>query len=244
MKILIHIHSNSFLKYLVSSLLKIGHECESTNSPSEILNRLKTTHYDAVAFNVEMNGVNGIDLAEEIRKLEINFPILLFSSRKENIEKLKSRNISHAHLLPSNFKIDQLNIVLSNYCNSKSSIEKILLVEDDKVNQILFKKLIKKSGFTLETADNGELALELMSQDFYKLVFMDMKMPVLNGYDTTKLIRDVSSNVLNHTVPIIALTGNYNEKDREKCREAGMNHFLSKPIQVEELNNIISLYSK
>lgn len=94
MKILIHIHSNAFRKYLVSALSNIEHESDIVHSPSEILEMLKTNLYDAVAFNVEMEGVNGIDLAEEIRKLNSKIPILLFSSRKETVEKLQSRNIS------------------------------------------------------------------------------------------------------------------------------------------------------
>ncbi|MBK8397600.1 MAG: response regulator [Leptospiraceae bacterium] len=244
MKILIHIHSNAFRKYLVSALSNIEHESDIVHSPSEILEMLKTNLYDAVAFNVEMEGVNGIDLAEEIRKLNSKIPILLFSSRKETVEKLQSRNISQVEVLPNDIKVEQLKLILSKYDNSESSPKKILLVEDDKVNQILFKKLIKKTAFTLETADNGKRALELLSQENFKLVFMDMEMPVLNGYETTKVIRESSSSVLNHEVPIIALTGNNNEKDKEKCKEAGMNDFLTKPIQIEEINRIIAFYSK
>jgi PAS domain S-box-containing protein len=112
---------------------------------------------------------------------------------------------------------------------------RLLLAEDDPVNQMVTKSILTKCGFQVDVANNGSEALMLMEINDYSLVLMDCMMPVINGYDTTVFIRDRTSAVRNHDVPVIALTANAMREDSDNCRAAGMNDYLTKPFDVEEL---------
>ena len=108
---------------------------------------------------------------------------------------------------------------------------RVLVVEDNKVNQLLATSLLQKAGATSEVAENGRLALERLDRgptDF-DVVLMDMQMPELDGLETTRAMR---RQVRFETTPIIALTAHALEEERERCLAAGMNAYLSKPIDV------------
>ena len=117
---------------------------------------------------------------------------------------------------------------------------RILLVEDNVINQkIALRILEKKLGYHADLADNGRKAVEQLKKFDYDLVLMDCQMPVMDGYEATGTIRDKDSAVLNHRVPIIAMTANAMKGDREKCFEAGMDDYVSKPVDVEKLSEAI-----
>jgi CheY-like chemotaxis protein len=112
---------------------------------------------------------------------------------------------------------------------------RILLVEDDLANQFGTKSILNFSGYSVEIADNGQEALNLLVENEFSLVLMDCSMPVMNGYDSTKIIRDELSKVKNHAIPIIGITSNALPEDRDKCLAVGMNDYLSKPVIIPEL---------
>jgi len=111
---------------------------------------------------------------------------------------------------------------------------RILLVEDDQTSQLVTKSILAKFGYLVDVANHGHEALELMEENDYDLVLMDCMMPELDGYDTTAAIRDPSSAVRNHSIPVIALTAKALREDRETCLAAGMDDYLSKPLDVAE----------
>jgi len=108
---------------------------------------------------------------------------------------------------------------------------KILLVEDIAVNQELIYAMLQPAKVLMESAFNGQEALERLAQEDFDLVLMDIKMPLLNGLDATKQIRQGAQSVRNPQIPIIAMTANAFEADRQACLEAGMNEYISKPIK-------------
>lgn len=112
---------------------------------------------------------------------------------------------------------------------------RILLVEDNAVNQKVALKMLGKYGYYADTAHNGIDAVRLMENVFYDLVLMDVIMPDMDGYETTARIRDMSSTIRNHDVIVIAMTAHAMKGDREKCLAAGMNDYLSKPINPSSL---------
>jgi CheY-like chemotaxis protein len=112
---------------------------------------------------------------------------------------------------------------------------RLLLVEDEPTNRRFVSAILAKVGYRVELAGNGCEALEMLQSENYDLVLMDCMMPVMNGYDATRAIRDPASMVRNHRVPIIALTANAMQEDRERCLQAGMDDFLTKPLDIEEL---------
>jgi signal transduction histidine kinase/ActR/RegA family two-component response regulator len=112
---------------------------------------------------------------------------------------------------------------------------RILLVEDDPVNRFMTKKLLTRSGYDVEVASNGREAINALEKNDYSLVIMDCMMPVLNGYETTIVIRNPASAVRNHAIPVIALTANAMQEDRKRCLAAGMDDYLAKPIEVTKM---------
>lgn len=112
---------------------------------------------------------------------------------------------------------------------------KILVVEDNAVNQLVARKILQKWNIDVHLADNGHLAIEKMKSDTFDLVLMDLLMPEMDGYQTTRLIRDE----LGDKTPIIALTASSTTSVRTASEEAGMNGFISKPFKPEVLQKII-----
>lgn len=120
--------------------------------------------------------------------------------------------------------------------NTPVSVEgkKLLLVEDNKINQLVAGKLLEKFGYAYDIAENGIEAVDKASSNHYDAILMDCQMPVLDGFEATKRIRQSEQAQSAHT-PIIGLTANALEGDREKCLACGMDDFTTKPIKLEEL---------
>jgi CheY-like chemotaxis protein len=112
---------------------------------------------------------------------------------------------------------------------------RILLAEDNVVNQRLAVRMLEKSGYRADTVSNGKEAVEVLKSIPYDLVLMDVNMPEMDGFEATRIIRDPNSKCRNHHIPIIAITAHAMQGDREKCLALGMNDYISKPVQREEL---------
>jgi two-component system, sensor histidine kinase and response regulator len=115
---------------------------------------------------------------------------------------------------------------------------RILLAEDNLVNQKVATKLLEKMGHSVSVAEDGKKALEAMAQGVFDLVMMDVQMPVMDGLEATRIIRNREQMTGTH-VPIFAMTALAMKGDREKCLEAGMDGYVSKPINVQELHETI-----
>ncbi len=117
----------------------------------------------------------------------------------------------------------------------------ILLVEDNRINQLVVMEILKNSGFSYDLAENGEKACEKVAEKAYALVLMDCQMPIMDGFEATRTIRQMEAGVIEkvpaHTghLPIVALTANALSGDEEACLEAGMDAFCSKPIDKTHL---------
>ncbi|MBF0266124.1 MAG: transporter substrate-binding domain-containing protein [Gammaproteobacteria bacterium] len=114
----------------------------------------------------------------------------------------------------------------------------ILLVEDDKVNQLVAMKMLKKLNCHVSLASNGKEALEVMSSETFDIVLMDIQMPVMDGIEATSLIREKDTSTT-----IIAMTANVLQEDKDKCFQAGMNDYLSKPVQLKKLSEVIAKWA-
>ena len=122
---------------------------------------------------------------------------------------------------------------------SRKHQRRILLVEDNAVNQKVALIHLKKYGYCAEVACNGREALEAVEKCRYDLILMDIQMPEMDGYEATRAIRGAG-----HSLPIVAMTANAMKGDREKCLEAGMNDYLSKPVNPKELLEKILFWSE
>jgi signal transduction histidine kinase/DNA-binding response OmpR family regulator len=108
--------------------------------------------------------------------------------------------------------------------------EKILIVEDNLNNQLVIKGMLQKFGFSITTSFNGADAIRILEKKKFDLILMDINMPLMDGFEATAIIRSSDSKVLEHDVPIIAVTANAMKGDREKCKAAGMNGYIAKPV--------------
>ena len=115
---------------------------------------------------------------------------------------------------------------------------RILLVEDNKVNQMVASKMLAAMGLTVDLAENGEKALAALAEKRYDLVLMDCQMPVLDGYEATRAFRSQEPQG-EKRLPIIAMTAHAMEGDRQKCLEAGMDDYLAKPVKKELLRKVL-----
>ncbi|KDE41228.1 Sensory box histidine kinase/response regulator [Nitrincola lacisaponensis] len=124
-------------------------------------------------------------------------------------------------------------VTASPVVSSGMPASRILLVEDNKVNQMVAVGLLKKLGYSCVIANHGEEALEQLQHSHFDLVLMDMQMPVMDGITAARRIRALDTAI--SEVPIVAVTANVMPEDRQKCFDAGMNDFLSKPFNKEDL---------
>lgn len=116
---------------------------------------------------------------------------------------------------------------------------KILVAEDTSVNQFLVRRIIEGWGLEVDIANNGQEALSMVQEGEYDLVLMDIQMPIMDGIEATRHIRQLPQSV-KATIPIVALTANFLKGDREKYRAAGMNDFLPKPFNETALFVVVS----
>jgi len=115
---------------------------------------------------------------------------------------------------------------------------KLLVVEDNLLNQKLIFLHLKRHGFVIDFAENGKIALKKIDQNSYDLVLMDLMMPIMDGLETSVKIREKERFTDNH-LKIIGLTANTMDADREKCIEHGMDEYMAKPFDLDEFHKIL-----
>jgi signal transduction histidine kinase/CheY-like chemotaxis protein len=123
---------------------------------------------------------------------------------------------------------------------SRAGDGRLLLVEDNGVNQMVALRMLARLGYQVDLAHHGREALERLARETYDLVLMDCQMPEMDGFEATRIIRDPGSAVLDHGIPIVAMTANAFEEDRERCLAAGMDDFLAKPVDRNALEAMLA----
>ncbi len=147
------------------------------------------------------------------------------------IKAVLSRPPAHGDNLPI---ITRYSII-----ETKKYLRKILIVEDMETNLLTAKALIGKQGYKTDEAKNGLEAVQKHKDNFYDLILMDCQMPVMDGFEATRQIRENEKILKMCHIPIIAMTGNAFESDREKCFKAGMDDFIAKPVEPDILSEKI-----
>jgi two-component system sensor histidine kinase/response regulator len=116
---------------------------------------------------------------------------------------------------------------------------RVLLVEDNFVNQRVAVYMLTKLGHQVDVAKHGREAIDMLGKADYDLVLMDCQMPEMDGFEATRVIRDRSSAVIDHDIPVIAMTANAFPEDRERALACGMNDFLAKPVDRSVLASML-----
>jgi CheY-like chemotaxis protein len=221
-----------------------------TPYPREALKKIEGGDtYDLIVLDMFMPEMDGAMLAREIRKHDPHIPIVLFSSFGQH-ELEFDTGMFNAYLakpLKRSLLLDTL-IVLFDSGRAPTSIApvkppfdpelanehplRILLAEDNVVNQKLALRLLEQMGYRADLASNGIEAVESLERQIYDVILMDVQMPEMDGLEATRIIRKLTGVIQPH---IIAMTANAMEGDREMCIAAGMNDYISKPIRINEL---------
>ncbi len=225
-------------------------------------------HIDLALIDFQMPTMDGHELCEAFKadpKLA-DIPIVLVSSVDQSVQGERVRELGFAETMVKPVRtevlFEKVSRVLSNdpgYAaidKSTSPAEeneanivnadaqtlsnaRILVVEDNLVNQMVITGMLESLGFTPEIANNGQEGVDTYTADQPDLIFMDVSMPVMNGMDATHTIRDFEIENGKPRCPIIALTANAMKGDKEKCIESGMDDFLTKPVLMEDLSMVL-----
>jgi GAF domain-containing protein/CheY-like chemotaxis protein len=231
---------------------KWGMESHETEYPQEALEWFKEgQQFDLVITDMHMPELDGLMFTREIRKLQDQkaLPIILLTSlgRREigaedlNFAAYLTKPLKPSALYDALASIFARSLAASKPEPAKISMDaemgrlhplRILLAEDNAVNQKLALRILERLGYRADIASNGLEAIESVERQTYDVILMDVQMPEMDGLDATRTIRKLAQVTQPH---IIAMTANAMEGDREMCITAGMNDYVSKPIRVNEL---------
>ena len=217
--------------------------------------------YEVVFIDWRMPGVDGIQTARAIQKLDLpSQPLLVMVTaygREEVLRDAEEVGIQDVLIKPvsASFLFDTVMRLLGGHRLETRTLAdepldardlrarldaiagaRILVAEDNELNQEVAQALLSDAGFHVDMAENGRLALERLATRQYDAVLMDMQMPVMDGVTATELIRREPGH---QNLPIIAMTANAMQQDRDKCLAAGMNDFVAKPIDPDMLFNTL-----
>ncbi|HZX56945.1 MAG TPA: response regulator, partial [Ilumatobacteraceae bacterium] len=221
----------------------------ATESPEEALRWIETgDSFDIAVLDMHMPQMDGVELAQRIRAVQPKLPLVLFTS-------LGGRESAHSELFDGYLTkparqsqtFDTLVNVLMDGAPAAAAAQpkpkfdqemavrhplRILLAEDNVVNQKLAMRLLQQMGYRADLASNGLEAVESVVRQSYDVILMDVQMPEMDGFEATRRIVTVWPN---ERPRIIAMTANAMQGDREMCLAAGMDDYLTKPIRVEAL---------
>ena len=217
----------------------------------------KQTHFDLVLTDMQMPAMDGCQFAGQVKQLYPKLPMILLSSvgdeRNKKYEDLfksiLTKPIKQEMLckLMINELRGKINTVqLAQPATQKLSIEfanehplRILVAEDNLINQKLALKVLSKLDYHAALAQNGKQVIEMADLDQYDLIFMDVQMPEMDGIEATKNIR----KYMEIQPMIIAMTANAMKEDKDECLKAGMDDFLGKPVKLEEIVDMLTKWS-
>jgi len=240
------------LMVLANQCRKMGLDTCSASGGHEALALLETQSVDLALLDVNMPEMDGFELAYRMRQRRLGLPIVLLSSYGEEIPVAWQEDPPHDYLLPKPIRFRPLQNVLGNLWSSpdrpmatqsdKPPIElqmkgwRILMVEDNAVNQKVLRRMLEKLGLEPDVAANGLEAIRAVAVKPYDVILMDMQMPELDGLTATQRIRAMNLS----TQPlVIALTANASPEDQERCQAVGMDDFLAKPIKKPTLQKML-----
>ncbi len=247
----------------VSKMLRqIGMRAEWTTSGKEAIARTSeavdlSDPFEVYIVDWSMPGLSGIDTVREIRKIVgEDSPIILMSAYDWTDIEQEARMAGVTGFISKPLFASELHMTLEKSIGrptedthgntgiseeSDFTSKNILLVEDNDLNREIAAEILKEAGFAVETAENGQQACDMVRDSgtgYYDLVLMDIQMPVMDGYEATHVIRSMEGQYT-ADLPIIAMTANAFEEDRERALRSGMNGHLAKPIDIGRLMSVL-----
>ncbi len=249
-------------RFLQEILSKYGLKPEMASSGPEALAMLKKKAFSVLILDFQMPGMDGGTVLEILRnELKLDIPAVLLSSgvRKQDIERIGRQGISAHFFKPINsHELLEAIMVIMGYQEAEPDVPEepeeepaelelngvdMLVAEDNPINQRLIKRLLELKGHRVDIACNGKEAIDMFdkraegSEAPYRIIFMDIQMPEMDGIHATKEIRKKNTDI-----PIIALTAHAMKGDKSKFLAQGMNDYVSKPIRKSLLYDLVEKY--
>ena len=260
-RVLVVDDNDAAVEIMTEMLKEMSMQVESANSGERALELIleadNKTPFDIIVTDWHMPpGMNGIELVKSINHFKLKKPpsSILFSNvsqdelsneaKKQGIEHILTKPVNASVLFEVILSIFNLDTTTSGEIDrvevapkSQISLEKIkgskiLVAEDNLLNQQIAQELLTDEGFKVTIANNGKEAVDLVNNEDFDVVLMDMQMPEMDGLEATMKIRETFAS---DTLPILAMTANASEEDRDKCLKAGMDAHITKPIDPEVL---------
>lgn len=240
----------------VSCMLnQIGLRAEWTMSGKEAVLRtrqanMRGDHYSVYLIDWLLPDMNGVEVARRVRQeMGDEVPIIVLSAYDWGDIEEEARQAGVTAFCPKPLFLSELRTCLYSVVHTgeerpepapvriPTHSERILLAEDNELNREIAVAILEEEGFSVETAENGKIAVEMLcahEPGYYQLILMDVQMPVMNGYEATKAIRALENEAL-ASIPILAMTANAFEEDRQEALQSGMNGHIAKPIDMAKL---------
>ncbi|MCL2792590.1 MAG: response regulator [Spirochaetaceae bacterium] len=259
-RILIVDDDRDILEYFVDIAMRFNMTCDTAASGEEALALIKKGNlYDICFVDWMMPGMDGIELSRQIREnYTTELVIIMISSFEWQQIKTQAKDAGLTRFLPkpifpSDFiacinKCFGIDLLSKGYAGESEKIDsfwgyRALLVEDIEINREIVIALLEPTLLEIDCAENGAEALRMFSEapEKYNIIFMDLQMPKMDGYEATRNIRALD-NEKSKTIPIIAMTANVFKEDVENCLAAGMNGHVGKPLDFVIVLNILRQY--
>ncbi|HTS27753.1 MAG TPA: response regulator [Bryobacteraceae bacterium] len=239
---------------LESMLGGFSPQTTSTGRAAEAIEILADGRYQAVVADAKLEDGDGFEVVRAAMRLRPEIPfVMLFHPRglRSGSEKCQQPGLRH-HLLKPVGENDLIAVLAralgrtsagetagkSEHSSSCIAHMRILVAEDNPVNQKVATRLLEKTGHHVVVVSDGAAAVREAQSGAFDVILMDIQMPVLDGFDAAREIRRIENGTGWH-VPIVALTAHAMQGDREKCLSAGMDDYLSKPLQLREVNRVL-----
>lgn len=259
MRILVADDNATARDILRTTLENMGFEVDTVKNGADAVSRCQQVDYPVALIDWRMPEMDGLETSNKIIKQIDNPPKLLIVSAHANaefIDKIESSGISGYITKPISasrlldgimsslgkhgaMPVRRKGPDISKALLSQLKGKRILLVEDNEMNQEVATEFLEQVGIILSIAENGQVALEKLAMQSFDLVLMDCQMPVMDGYQTTEALR---KNPQFESLPVIAMTANAMAGDKEMCLRSGMNDHIAKPIEVSLLYKTLIEY--
>ncbi|WP_031482093.1 hybrid sensor histidine kinase/response regulator [Maridesulfovibrio frigidus] len=241
-------------------LQQFGFISESSSSAEEGIRMMKlkkSTPYKFILMDLNLPKMKGDEAAKEIRKDYSNdeLPIIMITATDINKATEKAKKVGITKVLGKPLKQTILFETILNIFGHDSDVKQIsepilynelmfkgfkaLLVEDNPINRQVAIQILKTTGLTIESAVDGLEAVKMVAENSYDIVLMDIQMPIMDGYEATKAIR---TELKLNDLPIVAMTAHAMRGDKEKCLQAGMNDYIPKPIDKNQMMSTIKAH--
>ena len=238
--------------------------CDEAATAAEAIRAFESTRYDCMILDIGLPDMSGFELLEILEGMEgvVMPPVVVYTGRELSREESTILEHHAESIIVKGVKsedrlLDEASLFLHRMVaalpKKKQRIikdlydtdallrgKRVLIVDDDMRNVFALSRLLEENGMVALKAENGEKALVVLGQEEVDIILMDVMMPVMDGYETTRRIRSLDTK--DRDIPIIALTAKAMKRDRELCIEAGANDYLSKPVDVDRLCSMMRVW--